>query len=304
MIKQFLIEIKEILKLTNLHISKKRKITMYAQLFTVVLLIILQYFYPQKWIQYGIMPAILELVLFYLSISFIVNLIRIFFVSFYRKKNNLAPDHYDNLILAFDNLNSITINFIFLVLLFYLLGVDMKSFFTTIALFAVAITILFKEIFANFINGLRLMFSGNVKLREYITIDNYKGKIVNITLQNVELKTDDGDIVYVPNSIFMDKEVINYSKNSIKKINYSFLFPAEFYSEIPKLEKYLVKKISEEFANLVNPENIFIKIKTLIKDGSNLTLEVLVTKYSFKIEEKIIRFSSYEIVAFISKLNK
>lgn len=302
--KIFFQDVKEFVQLTNVQISEKRKVMLYFQLLILVTLIILQYFYPLRWIQFGIFPALLELALFYVSVSFLINIIRVFFVSFYRKKNNLAPDYYDNLILAFDNLTSVTIYTVFLILLFYLLGVDMKSFFTSIALFAVAITLIFKDIIVNFINGIMIMFSGNVKLRDYITVDNYKGRIINITLQNVELKSDDGDIIYVPNTIFNNKEMINYSKSNVKKIKYNFHIKYEFFNSITKLEKHLISRLTKEFENLVSEDNVILKIINTDKEGANTTLEILVTKYSFKIEEKLIRYCSYEIVDFISSLKK
>ena len=148
------------------------------------------------------------------------------------------------------------------------------------------------------------MFSNEIKLKEYVQINEYKGRIVDLNFLNVELKSDDGKIVYVPNFKFFTEDLINYWKSSLKRVAYDFNLDFVFFGEIDKLEKNIAKALYEEFENLVNEENISLKVKQIASNRVSIALEVIVSRFNFKVENNILQFSSRFILKFVHKEKK
>lgn len=293
-----------ILLLKDLAVSKKRKSIFIVKILLLFILIYLKINFPQAWISYGILPAFLEIVLFYVSLDLIIYFFRMIFVSIYRAKHKIETDVSDNFIVGVDKLAFFLTQFIFIVSLLYFFGVNLQLFLTTLGLFAVGIALIFKEVLSNILSGFIIMFSNEVKLKEYIQVNNFKGRVVELNFLNVELKTDDGDIVYIPNMKFLTEDLINYSKSSIKRVKYDFNLDFVFFGEVDKLEFKLSNALNKEFDTLVLPENVIIKVNQIASNRVSLTLEVIVSRFNFKVEQKVLQFSSRFILKFIHKEKK
>jgi small-conductance mechanosensitive channel len=293
-----------IITLKSIFVSGKRKIKLVLKILILVLLISLKSYFPQAWISYGLFPAIFEIVLFYISLDLIFHILRNLIVSIYRRKHKIDINEQDNFILGIDKSTFFFIHFIFVISLLYFFGVNIQAFLTTLGIFAVGLAIIFKEILANILAGFIIMFSNEIKLKEYVQINEYKGRIVDLNFLNVELKSDDGNIVYVPNFKFFTEDLINYSKSSLKRVAYDFNLDFVFFGEIDKLEKNIAKALYEEFENLVNEENISLKVKQIASNRVSIALEVIVSRFNFKVENNILQFSSRFILKFVHKEKK
>ena len=73
----------------------------------------------------------------------------------------------------------------------------------------VIITIFFiiRDIFPNIIAGIFIKQKNNIKEGDYIEIDSKTGKIVNINAIEITIKTKEGNIIYIPNSLLSKKEI-------------------------------------------------------------------------------------------------
>ncbi len=283
------------------YLKEVRKI--YGLFFFIILGAFLYYF-PKDWIEYGILPAIILIAFYYVALNLLVGLVRAFIVFVYKKRNKYSYDYYDNFILGIERVSFLVTNFLFFFLFLYLMNIEIKEFITSISIFAVALVLIFKEYISNMINGMIIMFSDEFKLKDYVKVGDYKGRIINVNFLNTEIKTDDGDVVFIPNTVMVSKEIMNYSKSVVKRIRYEFKLPISYSGKVQKLDDFIAKHLSDEFGSQIEPENVNLKILGVDKDQITLILEVVSQKYNFKFEERVKNKFSKFLLQFIDKENK
>lgn len=64
---------------------------------------------------------------------------------------------------------------------------------------------------SNFISGITLLFERQIRVGDFIEIDNLLGTVENISIRSTILRTEDGSFVIIPNTKFVDQNVINWS---------------------------------------------------------------------------------------------
>ena len=64
---------------------------------------------------------------------------------------------------------------------------------------------------SNFISGLTLLFEQPIKVGDYVEIDKLAGTVEQIAIRSTTIRTVNGVVVIVPNSRFIDNNVVNWS---------------------------------------------------------------------------------------------
>ncbi len=258
----------------------------------ILLLILIVVFESKTWIspfleQYSILNNSIRALIFLLSGNLIISLARIITLQFYLKRtedSRVQP----NFIVGIDRLATLFNMIIVLVALILLFGVEPLKFLTSITIVAAAIALLTKDYITNIVNGLIIMFSDQLEIGDKILIGKNVGFIRDITLINMLLKTETGEIVIVPNTLALTSEVVNYSKNNSHQVIMDSEIP--FYSaiQLSELEKTLNESLAS-FSDYVyvdgaqlnilerKPESIIIRYQFPIKSGEK-TVEKNVKK--------------------------
>lgn len=185
-------------------------------------------------------------------IFLVILILRYVLVFLYRKRKGVKAK--DNFVLGINNVTYISSIIIFFFVVLHLTGITIAEFFSSITIFAAALAIVFKDYIANGLNGMILMFGENLHLGDYIQVGTYKGRIDNFTLLNVHLLNDDDDLVIIPNSVVVNAEVINFSKNPKHHSSIDF--------EVQSAQSIDASSLEKQLQNLLEPE------MHLIKDGS------------------------------------
>nr|MBA3924601.1 mechanosensitive ion channel [Nostocaceae cyanobacterium] len=90
-------------------------------------------------------------------------------------------------------------------------GINLSS----LAVFAGALGIGFgiglQNLASNFISGLTLLFEQPIKVGDYIEVDKLAGTVEKIAIRSTTIRTVNGVFVIVPNSRFLDNNVVNWS---------------------------------------------------------------------------------------------
>ncbi|MEC8220930.1 MAG: mechanosensitive ion channel domain-containing protein [Nanoarchaeota archaeon] len=272
----------------------------------IIFLLFAYYFLTQVKLEVDmfILDLLLKLVITFIGIYIITSFVKSFLLFFYRKRMKYSLDQEDNVILGLTRVTSIISYIVFIFFVLYIIGVDLVLFLTSLSIFSVGIAIIFKEYITNFISGMVIMFSKDFKLKEYVRIGDMKGRIIDITFSNVEVKTDIGNIIFIPNNQFLVSEVINFSKSNVKRIDFDFTLGFHYYNKIDKLEKYVSQKLVEKFDGIINEDAILIKAKEIKQDETLFVVELLVTRYNFKIENEIKKYLSKQIIKFLYRNRK
>ncbi len=90
-------------------------------------------------------------------------------------------------------------------------GINLSS----LAVFAGALGIGFgiglQNLASNFISGLTLLFEQPIKVGDYVEVDKLAGIVEKIAIRSTTIRTVNGIVVIVPNSRFLDNNVVNWS---------------------------------------------------------------------------------------------
>mgnify|MGYP003684199135 CR=1 FL=1 len=296
-------KIKGFITLESIKISAKRKFQIIAKALIIYFLTFIKTRIDKLPIEINetLLIKFIDVAITFFVIYLIMNLIRTIFVSLYRKKHKYENDQYDNLILGIDKIfQLLTVIMVFFIISIKL-GIDLNKFLTTFALFAVGTAIIFKEILSNIIYGIIIMFSNEIQLKEIIQIGEYKGKIIDINFLNTELKTGDGNIVFVPNSKVLNSEIINFSKSKIKTIRNEFYLDFGFFGKIDKLEQEISKELEEQFKEVSGLDSVELEIEDIRFNRVKINLLITVSRYTLTIDNKISKFASRFILEFVNK---
>jgi small-conductance mechanosensitive channel len=187
------------------------------------LLIILEIIYEADTIlrpfleKFGIFNNIIRALIFLISANLIISLGRIITLRIYlrqREETKVQP----NFVLGIDRIASLLNSFALLICLMLAFGIKPLEFLTSITIVAAAIALLTKDYITNIVNGLIMMFSDQLEIGDKIHVGRHIGFIRDITLINMVLKNDAGEIILIPNSMALNSDVVNFSKNNTHQV--------------------------------------------------------------------------------------
>lgn len=261
---------------------------LFSKFTLLVVLILAGYLFQDFFETFENLGQLFGLLIFYMILTIIFEYGSSLIIFLYRKKNKLQTSHIDNFTIGIGRLSFFLAHAIFVLVSIHILFINILTLATSLTIVAVAMVLIFKDYISNFINGVLLMFSTDIKLKEFVKIGEYKGRVMNFTFKNVELKSETGDILYIPNTTVYTKEIINYSKNNIKNISVSLVAPSLLFKHYPQYKKQLRDFIFETYTELVKERsNITFVISEMKKDEFILNIDIIASKYSYKLENQV-----------------
>lgn len=237
--------------------------------------------------RYSILSNVVRALIFLLSANLFISLGRIITLSFYLQKTDDSKVQ-PNFVIGIDRISSILNVFGIIISFMLAFGIKPLEFLTSITIVAAAIAILTKDFISNIINGLIIMFSDQLEIGDKIHIGKSTGFIRDITLSNITLKNDTGEIIIIPNSMVLASEVINYSKNNTHQMIFDTELPYSTELQLSGLEEKL-NEVLTSFSEYVflegsqlnvlerKSDNILVRYQFPIKSGEK-AIEIQVRK--------------------------
>lgn len=84
--------------------------------------------------------------------------------------------------------------------------------FIILGLFIAFILLSFKDIISDFIAGIFIFFKGKIRVGEIVEIDTVEGKVIHMDMMEAKIRTQNGDIVVIPNSLILRSVIIRKRK--------------------------------------------------------------------------------------------
>lgn len=284
---------KSLVLLEPLKITRKNRIKTYCISFFLAATAVFHFFLKDP-LDGTPFRKIMDILLVYFMLNICSHLIKIGILSSYRKRNKYDREHFDNLTIGISNLASILFYLCFFVVLLGYLNVDIKAFLTIFGIFFAGLCWVLKEYIVSTINGLMIMFSKNFRINDYILVNNNMGLIRNITFMHTEIKTDEGNIIYIPNNIILGSEVINFSKAKTKTIMFKVDVPAAFFSRIKELRHNIRAELFHAYPRTV--KDLFVNIGRIKTGAVNLKIQIVLYRYNFAIEKEIKNFAKLNLL--------
>ncbi|MBC8310613.1 MAG: mechanosensitive ion channel [Phycisphaerales bacterium] len=130
--------------------------------------------------------------------------------NWHNKKDNIELD--STAIQALSSISVVLVWVLGLVVMLQALGLNMSAVITFAGIGGAAFAFASKDVIANFFGGLLIMFNRPFKIGDKIKSGSkVEGTVNQVGLYATILTTDDGNTLYVPNSIFNNSEILTVS---------------------------------------------------------------------------------------------
>lgn len=217
----------------------------------------------------------------FLTGSILISIGKWLVVSWYSRRMRKNDRVRGNFILGVNQIAGIA-NVVFAIIAIMLaFGINPKDFLTSITIVAMAIALLFRDYITNMISGLLIMFSDRFTIGDNIKIGDYEGRILDITLVNIEVKNEDDDIVLIPNNTAFTASIINQSLHNSRKVTVEFQLPLGHAYNQNRLEQRIQALLISHDRDIVegsyymrlleiDKESVHYKVQVQINSRSNL----------------------------------
>ena len=228
---------KEVLK--NIFDLFKRRLRYFIKLlFIYVGSLFLNFYEFQKYVD-----VLFHVFIFIPLFFFAIEIGKFFLDDFIISKKRIQIDKaaYGLLIKVFN----ILIFSIAVIFIFSLLGYDVTALIAGLGIGGLAVALAAQDILKNFFGGVSVIFDKTFNKGERIKIADVDGMVEEVNLRTTKIKTLDGSLITLPNSIVSDNKVENLTK--IKKVKISMKIGLEYNHSSKDLER--AKKALIQIAN-------------------------------------------------------
>lgn len=125
----------------------------------------------------------------------------------------------DSLYTFLDSLVSITLNFLLIIVVIGILGVETSSFMALFASAGVAIGLALSGTLQNFAGGVMVLLFKPYKVGDVIEAQGYVGGVTQIQIFNTILCTPDNQTVIIPNGSLATGSLKNYSTQQFRRVD-------------------------------------------------------------------------------------
>lgn len=278
-----------------------RRLKFIIKLGFFLLIIGIQMFYPSLLQEINI-PGyhLIRAVTVYITAHIIVSFVRLSLVAIYLRRQHQQSGFRDNFIIGINQIANLLTYVALAISFMVFVGINLKEFFTSISIIAAAIAILFKDYITNMINGLILMFSNQISIDDHIKIGDHIGKIVDITLLNVHMLSEDDDLIYIANTTILTGNIVNLTKNNQKKIILEFTLQADQINGLNELERYLCDSL-EQYEEHIRKESKQMRVVHIHSNEVTIKFQLVLVRQNRKLEREIRRHINWQIIHFINE---
>ena len=153
------------------------------------------------------------------------------------------------------------------------LGVETTSFAALLASAGVAVGMALSGNLSNFAGGLIILVFKPFKVGDFIESGSVSGTVKEIQIFHTLVCTGDNRIIYVPNGLLSSNAVINYSREDLRRVDFSF--GVEYGTDFKKVTEVLGEIFAADARILQSPKP-FVALGELADSSVNITVRVWV----------------------------
>lgn len=219
----------------------------------------------------------------------------------YRRRHHIRGE--DNFTIGVGHIYQILVVIGIIIGILSLFEINVRELFTSLSIIFAGLAILTKDYISNMINGMIITFSGHLSIGDNVSIGQHRGKVVDITLQNIHILNDDDDIIYFPNNLVLTAEVVNYTKRTIKRTSIDFEIDLKYLTTVEHLEETLIETL-QPFHELIKPDSYYLRVAEVKKESVSLKFQYILKQPNKDLERQIRRRTIRRLVEIISGREK
>lgn len=218
---------------------------------------------------FKVLGSIIIVVVAYFVMSFLGNLIKIAFTK------TKVEETLTNFIVK---LVKIIIFAVGILAALNNVGVDTTSFVALFTACSFAISFAFKETLSNIAAGVLVIIFRPFKLGDLVKCGAGDGYVADISLFSVTLRTYDNTNIIVPNSKVVSDNIYNYSREKVRRIDYSKVIEP---SSLCDFRNEVKNKLNECDLVLKDPE-VFIGVKEITDANIEVSVQIWVNNENYE----------------------
>ncbi|WP_026950426.1 mechanosensitive ion channel family protein [Algoriphagus mannitolivorans] len=156
-------------------------------------------------------------------------------------------------------------------------GIDLSAFGVLAGAIGVGIGFGLQNITNNFISGLIILLEQPIKVGDRIEVGEVNGDVIKISGRSTTILTNDNISIIVPNSQFIDSQVINWSHNE-HRVRFNFPVGVS-YKEDPQKVKRILLEVSEANSGVLKFPEPDVLFDSYGDNSINFNLRVWTTEY-------------------------
>lgn len=231
----------------------------------------------------------------------LLDFVQVLVINFYRRRHRIRGD--DNFVVGIGQIYSIVLVLGLGVGLLSLFQIQIREVLTSLSIIFAGLVLLTKDYVSNMINGMIMTFSGELSIGDNIRIGQHRGKIVDITLQNIHLINDDDDVIYIPNSVFLTTDIVNFTKREIKRTSLDFEIDLKYLETVEELERILTDAL-QPYQDLIKENSYYLRVAEVNRMGVVMKFQYILKEPNKDLERAIRRTAIRRLVKIISGREK
>ena len=175
--------------------------------------------------------------------------------------NILTKRHVEASLATFTkSLVSITLNFTLVIIIISVLGIETSSFIALFASAGVAVGMALSGTLQNFAGGVMILLFKPFKVGDYIEAQGQSGTVKEIQIFNTIITTTDNKVIIIPNGGLSTGIMMNYSKESQRRVDWVFGIG---YGDSYEHAKTVIARLLDNDPRVLKDPNYFIALTAL-----------------------------------------
>lgn len=171
------------------------------------------------------------------------------------------------------SLISVTLNFILIIIIVSVLGINTSSLVALLASAGLAVGMALSGTLQNFAGGVIIMLFKPFKVGDYIAAQGQEGTVKEIQIFNTIILTLDNKLVTIPNGILSTGIMTNYAKEEKRRVDWVFSIA---YGDDYDKAKALLKSLCEADSRILKDPAVFVELAKLNSSSVDITVRAWV----------------------------
>ena len=191
-----------------------------------------------------------------------------------RMANGLVRKHADPTLHSFlSNLISVVLNFILIIIIISILGVNTSSLVALLASAGLAIGMALSGTLQNFAGGVIIILFRPFKVGDFISAQGQEGVVKEIQIFNTIILTTDNKVIHIPNGILSTGVMTIFTKEDTRRVDWTFSIS---YGDDYDKAKTVLLRLCQEDQRILQDPLPFVEIVNLNTSSVDLRVRVWV----------------------------
>ena len=171
------------------------------------------------------------------------------------------------------SLVSITLNFILIIVIIGVLGIETSSFIALFASAGIAVGMALSGTLQNFAGGIMILIFKPFKVGDVLEAQGQTGTVKEIQIFNTIISTPDNKIIIIPNGGLSTGIMKNYSKEPTRRVDWEFGIA---YGDSYEKAKAVIERLLKADSRILSSPTYFIALNSLGESSVNIVVRAWV----------------------------